>query len=342
MKKKILCTLLSACILFGLVGCNEGGSGSLSSTSGSSSTGTSAGEELKYPERQVEIYVPYSAGGVNDLVARQVADYLTKEWGEPVVVINKSGSTATAKEVFAMEPDGYTALIMSIAEIGASTASNDVPPFDYKNDVTYLARLAKFPISFTVKGDAPWNDFKEFSDWAVENPSEVTWCAVGMTSPSAFQVAEWMKAIGADFTQSRLIASKGSSDGATKVAGGHAVLNTGDITAAKSMIDAGKLKSLAISPFEHEYFDVPLASDYVSGLTLGNGVGLMMPAGVPEEIVEKWNTTLEKMQSDPDFLAGMESISVMTGYMPSDEFQAFVEEDVATYIKLADEFNLKK
>lgn len=324
MNKKAISVILIVCLSVSLfaVGCSD--------------------KDAQYPTRQVEIYVPYAAGGVNDLVARLVADYVSKEWKQPIVVVNKTGSIATAKEVLKSEPDGYTALVMSIAELGASTASNSVPPVNI-DEITYVARLAKFPISFTVKADAPWKDFKEFSDWAVQNTDQVTWCSVGMTSPSAFQVAEWLKVIGADFNKSRMIASTGSADGATKVAGGHAVLNTGDILGAKAMIEAGKLKSMAVSPYKNDFFpDVPVAEEYVKGLTLGNGVGLMMPKGTPDDVVKKWNDTLEKMYTDTDFQAGMKKISVMEGYMNSSDFANFVKEDVEVYVKLANEFGLKK
>lgn len=344
MKKKILClllcvSLLSCCLLSG---CGQKETTPDPATSHQSQDDTPQVADIAYPERQIEIYVPYSAGGVNDLAARLVADYLSEEWGEPVVVINKSGSTATAKEVFSMNADGYTALVMACAELGASVASNYEPPFDI-NKITYIARLAKFPISFTVNADAPWADLAEFSAWAVEHSDEVTYCAVGMTSPSTFQVAEWMDVIGADFSKARLIASKGSSDGATKVAGGHALLNTGDISASKALIEAGKLKSFGFSPYQHDFYpDIPLASDYVEGLTLGNGVGLMMPDGVDQAIVDKWTVTLEKIYADPDFLADMEKITVMPGYLDAADFEASVQADVEVYTELANKYGLKK
>lgn len=297
----------------------------------------------EYPRRQIELVVPYSAGGGTDLVARAVAGYLSKSWGQPISVINQSGVIAATREALNARPDGYTAVVIPFGELTTTIAANTKPPFGI-DKITFIARLSKYPVGFTVKGDAPWKNFKEFSDWVVEDPTRLTWGSGSMSSPAAFIVADWMNAIGADFKKARMVSITGAADSATKVAGGHITLQIGDILGAKALADAGKLRVLAVSPYRNDLFpDIPTAEENgVSGLTFSNGVGLLMPAGVPREIVEKWNGSLEKMYADPEFLDSLKSINAIAGYMGSGEYEEFVKEQVQRNTELAEKLGLRK
>lgn len=141
-----------------------------------------------YPTKPIEIIVPFVPGGGTDLTARLVADYLGKKWGQPLLVVNKPGgggmigARAALKEG---QPDGYTVLIdihtTSSMHIGASKT-----PLLTLADRKYAGRIVRDPMVFAVKADAPWKNFKEFSDWVKANPGELVWSTVGPAGPSRY------------------------------------------------------------------------------------------------------------------------------------------------------------
>ncbi len=297
-----------------------------------------------YPARQIDMIVPYSAGGDTDMVARAVADYLSKEWGQPIVVVNQSGGIATSKEVSKAEPDGHTVVVVPSGEASVHHANNTKVTVDFTKDLTAVARLTRFPIAFCVNAEAEWDNFKEFSDWVVKNPDQLTWGSSSMTGPAAITVADWCKAIGADFTKTRMVQASGASDGATKVAGGHIVTHIGAPKGFMPLVEAGKCKLIAVSPFRHTYYsDIPTAEEQgVEGLSYSNAVCLWMPSGVDQSIIDKWNEGLEKAFSDEEFLAGLEKIEAMGDYLNSEDTTAFIKDEIDNYTALAEELGLRK
>ncbi|MGI6187920.1 MAG: tripartite tricarboxylate transporter substrate binding protein, partial [Brevibacillus sp.] len=226
-----------------------------------------------YPDKQIEYVVPYSAGGGVDLVARAAADYLSKEWGQPVVVVNKPGGGGTVGAQYALKQaknDGYTALAVNVSNTSMLSAGMKQPLITNEDQV-YAARIGKGTLAFAVKADAPWKDFAEFSQWVKQHPEQLTWTSVGPAGFSAFGVAEWMDAIGADFTKTRMIVTKGASDSLPKVAGGHAILAVHTVGEINPMLQAKKVRILAVSGSERSPFlpDVPTAEEQgVKGLTV--------------------------------------------------------------------------
>ena len=341
MKKITALFLTCALSLSMLCGCGETAS---TTTDEESNSSTLEAQETDYPKRQIDLIVPYSAGGDTDLAARAVADYLSKEWDQPIVVVNQSGAVATAKEFSKASPDGYTVMAFMSGEASCHNANNVTPTVDFSQDITPIARLTRFPIAFCVKADAPWADFKEFSDWVVENPDQLTWGASSMTGPAAINVADWCNAIGADFSKTRMVQADGAADGATKVAGGHITVHIGAPKGFMSLVEAGKCRLIAVSPFKHTYYpDVPTAEEQgVSGMTYSNAVCLWMPNGVDQAIIDKWNAGIEKAFSDPEFLASLEKIQAMGDYLNAADTKEFIQSEIDNYTALADELGLRK
>ena len=343
--KKILALILAcAWLLMVLSGCAGTSSSQAPQASESASTSQNVSQDTDYPKRQIDLIVPYSAGGDTDLAARAIADYLSKEWDQPIVVINQSGAVATAKEFSRAEPDGYTVMAFMSGEASCHNANNVTPTVDFSKDVTPIARLTRFPIAFCVKADAPWADFKEFSDWDVENPDQLTWGASSMTGPAAINVADWCNAIGADFTQTRMVQADGAADGATKVAGGHITVHIGAPKGFMSLVDAGKCRLIAMSPFQHTYYpEIPTAEEQgVPGMTYSNAVCLWMPNGVDQAIIDKWNAGIEKAFADPVFQESMAKIEAMGDYLNAEDTKAFIQEEIDNYTALAEELGLRK
>ncbi|MBR8658757.1 MULTISPECIES: tripartite tricarboxylate transporter substrate binding protein [Bacillales] len=300
-----------------------------------------------YPDRQIEYVVPYSAGGGVDLVARAAADYLSKEWGQPVVVVNKPGGGGTVGAQYALKQaknDGYTALAVNVSNTSMLSAGMKQPLITNEDQV-YAARIGKGTLAFAVKADAPWKDFAEFSQWVKQHPEQLTWTSVGPAGFSAFGVAEWMDAIGADFTKTRMIVTKGASDSLPKVAGGHAILAVHTVGEINPMLQAKKVRILAVSGSERSPFlpDVPTAEEQgVKGLTVFWWTGVSFPKGTPDYVINKWEEAVAKMVNDPAFVKKLHGIQVEPDYADSAQFTQDVAKETGYYVELAEKRNMRK
>ncbi len=360
MKKRAFNVMLTILLLFAavLTGCGGKDSGSSAgnqnassgNAGGSSAGGQNAGsqpEATDYPTKPIEIVIPFAAGGGTDLSARAMADYLSKEWGQSVNVVNKpgaGGATATVEVLSNGSKDGYSILTQSVSAVSALYAGNPDLPFKME-DLRYIARLAVDPLAYVVKADAPWKDLKEFSEWVKQNPDQLTFASNGKTAIATFGVIQWMDAIGADFSKAKLVATNGSGDALPKVAGGHIVLGVQGVSEAANLVKAGKLKILGIAAKERSpYFpDVPtLEEQGISGITVTQWYGISAPAAIPDAVVKKWESTVEKMLKDEAFLEKFKSISVQPGFLNSADFTNHVKEETAMMRSIVEAKGLKK
>lgn len=300
-----------------------------------------------YPTKQIEYIVPYSAGGGVDLVARAAADYLSKEWGQPILVVNKPGGGGVVGAEYALKQaknDGYTALAVNVSNTSMLTAGMSNAPIKNEDQV-YTARIGEGTLAFVVNADAPWKDFADFSAWVKANPQQLTWTSVGPAGFSAFGVAEWLEKINADFSRTRMIVTKGASDSLPKVAGDHAVLAVHTIGESNPMLQAKKVKILAVSGSERSTFlpGVPTAEEQgVKGLSVFWWTGVSFAKGTPAHVLKKWEEGVAKMTKDPAFIKKLSEIQVKPNYANSADFTKEVQVETGYYLDLATKAKIRK
>lgn len=290
-----------------------------------------------YPEQEIQYIVPFSPGGGVDLVARATAEYVGQKWNQTIVVVNKPGGGGAVGAQFALKQspnDGYTVLADNNSSTSMLTAGSSTPPVQ-NDDRLFAARIVEDAPAFAVAADAPWKDFKEFSDWVKANPEQLTWTSVGKAGFSSFVMAEWMEAIGADFAKTRMITTKGASESAPMVAGGHAVLAIHTVSELYPLAKAGKIRLLAVQADERSpYFpEVPTAAEQgVEGLTIRWWTGLSLPAGTPDGIRQKWEETIAEMVKDPEFIDKLENMKMKASYADSSAFREEITQETE-YLK---------
>ncbi|WP_281888575.1 tripartite tricarboxylate transporter substrate binding protein [Paenibacillus sp. YYML68] len=342
MKKNVVGGLLAVVLLAGTaIGCGaktDGGGGTASAP---------AKEEPKYPTKQIEVTVPFAAGGGTDLYARAMSDYLNKEWGQAVVVVNKpgaGGATGTQAVLKQGTKDGYSVAVQSVSAVSGLFAGNKNLPFTM-DDYQFIARTTNDPLAYIVKADAPWKDMKEFSEWVKKNPDQLTFASNGPTAIASFGVIQWMDSIGVEYSKAKLVVTNGSGDALPKVAGGHIVLGVQGVSEAANLVKAGKLKILGVASDKRSpYFpDVPTMEEQgIKGITASFWVGVSMPAGVPDHVVKKWETTIDKMHKDPAFQEKLKSMNVQGIFQNSADYAKHVKEEVTRFSDIVNKKNLLK
>jgi len=316
----------------------------------SNDTKTASVSEKKadsYPTRQIELVVPFAAGGGVDLAARAVAEHLSKEWGQPVVVTNKPGGGGIIGAQYALKEakaDGYTVLVNNNSATTMYEAGNSNPILTAK-DNKFTSRVAEGTLAYAVKSDAQWKSFKEFTEWVKKNPEKLTWASVGPAGFSAFGVAEWLDSIGVDYKKTNMVSSEGASDSAAKVAGGHVVLAVHTVGELYSLAESGKIKLLAVQSSERSpiFPEVPTVEEEgYKGLTVKWWAGLSFAAGTPDDIVKKWDSAIAKMEKDEQFLKEIEKIKLEPSYLNSKDFTKAVKEETEKYTQLAKTTGIRK
>ncbi|WP_248930760.1 tripartite tricarboxylate transporter substrate binding protein [Paenibacillus hamazuiensis] len=303
-------------------------------------------EDPKYPTKPIDYVVSFGAGGGNDIIARAVAEYLSKEWGQPINVVNKAGAGGAIGVNEALKhskPDGYTVLGTSVTNTSTLLAGTVTLPFTIA-DFQFVSKVVEDPLAFIVKEDAPWKDFKEFSDWAKNNTDQLTYATPGPSGIATFAISEWLDLIGADFSKARMITTVGASESMPKIAGGHITVGVLSVSEAATMVKAGKAKMLAVvSGKRSQYFpDVPTADESGIKMTVKWWTGVAVPVGTPDSIVKKWDEAIAKMSKDPAFLEKLKSINAESSYLSTAEVTKMVKEETEKYVEVATKKGLRK
>jgi tripartite-type tricarboxylate transporter receptor subunit TctC len=302
----------------------------------------------EYPDKPIEIVVPFVAGGGTDLIARLVADHLGTKWSQPILVVNKPGGGGVPGARAALKegrPDGYTVLMDIHTTSSMLIGAQKTPPLALA-DRKYAARIVRDPMVFAVKADAPWKTFKEFSDWVKANPGELVWSSVGPAGPSRYTAFDWMTQLGVDPIKTKMVITPGAADSMTKLAGGHVVLAIHSVAEAHAMREAGKIKLLAVlSPSRLSALpDVPTAEEQgvIKGTRVQWWAAAAFAAATPDPIVKKWEGALAELAKDKQFLAAAQRLNMNIDYLNAADTRAFVEKEVAGYTEMATAIGIRR
>lgn len=301
-----------------------------------------------YPARAVEIVVPFVPGGGTDLIARATADYLSKKWGQPLLVVNKPGGGGVIGARAALKdarPDGYTVLMDIHTTAPMMIGAWKSPPLTLA-DRKWAGRIVLDPMVFAVKADAPWKDFKELSAWVKANSEQLVWSSVGPSGPSRYTAFDWFTQIGVDPTKTKMVITEGAADSMTKLAGGHVMLAIHSVAEAKAMAEGGKIRLLAVlAPQRVSYIgDVPTAEEQgvMKGVSVSWWAGISVPSATPDAVVRKWEGALGEMAKDPAFRAATDRLWMKLDYLDASAMTAFVEKQAAYYVDMAGKIGIRK
>jgi tripartite-type tricarboxylate transporter receptor subunit TctC len=308
---------------------------------------TGHASEVQYPARPVDVVVAAAPGGGTDVVARVTAEYVAKKWGRPITVVNKAGGGAVVGTHFALKqsrPDGYT-MFAEYHSASSMMVGGMVNPPARLEDRVFVARTVLDPICFAVKADAPWKTFRELNEWAKSHTSEITFGGAGPSGLSAFVVNEWLTNLGANPSDARIVVTDSGNDTLTKVAGGHIMLSAHTVAESFGLMQAGKVRILAVIADKRSPYvpNVPIVSESgVASLSVRWWTGISAPKGTPDFVIDKWAAVLAEMSKDPAFLAQAEKLHQGVSYLGPREFNDFVYKEADFYGKMATKLGIRK
>jgi len=305
-----------------------------------------SGLAQEYPTKTIQLIVPFPPGGSTDLTGRFVATYLSKKWGQTISVVNKPGAGGTTGVMFALRSknDGYTMLMDVISAGTLNPAIEGKLPYKW-DEPTLVARTNISPLVFFVKGDSHWRNLREVLEDVKKDPEKFTYGTSGLGGPSTFSIAQLLEAAGIDPTKVARVVLQGGAPTVTNVAGGHVDFASQNLSEVISMIQAKKIKGLAVTTPQRvkQLPDIPTSKEagYPAYKLVGWN-GIAGPANLPDYVIKKWDQGIREIMNDPAFVEDMERIGAPVSYMGPKDWKAVLEEEYKSAMKFAEKLGLRK
>jgi tripartite-type tricarboxylate transporter receptor subunit TctC len=270
----------------------------LGATLGFAASGAAA---QAYPAKNVQIVLPYSAGGSTDVIARAVAKRLGDAWGKNVIVDNRPGASGMigAEIVTKADPDGYT-LLSTTSSYPATAAVRKKLPFDAAKAIIPVATFARAPMLLAVHPSVPAKNVKELIALAKKNPGKLNYSSSGTGGNNHFSGALFASAAGITLTH---VPYKGIAPAVLAVGSGEVEMVISSSSALLPMVNAHKVRILGVSSLEPSplFPGVPtIAQSGAPGYSYQLWWGLFAPAGLPAERVAFINAAVTKLLATPD------------------------------------------
>jgi tripartite-type tricarboxylate transporter receptor subunit TctC len=281
-----------------------------------------------YPARPVRISVGFAAGGGTDFVARLVADWLSRRFGQQFFVENQTGmgGNLSIETTLRSPPDGYTLMFVGPnSTIGASLYKK--LPFDFRRESAPVAFVMHFPNIMVVTPSLPVRSVKEFIEHARRSPGKLSYASSGYGTSLHLAGAMFNLLANVEMTH---VPYRGSAAAYPDLIAGRVDVLFDNITSAIGMVQSGKVRALGVtSPQRWESLpDLPAIAETVPGFEAMVWYGLVAPRGTGPEIVQSLNQAVNDAFSDPAFLARLAEAGGQPTAMSPGEFEKFIAGDI--------------
>jgi tripartite-type tricarboxylate transporter receptor subunit TctC len=293
----------------------------------------------EYPERLIRAIVPFAAGGSNDTMARLIAPELTKALGQQVIVENRPGAAGNIgiDAVAKSPPNGYMILF-------SATASTQNPalfrklPYDPLRDIQPVAEIGQAPYVFIVNPAVPARTLQELINVARRNPGKLNAAAGGIGTRLAselFRIQNKLKL--------EIIPYQSSGQGALAVMTGEVDFVVMETSPVQGQLAAGKLRALAVAGEKRlkSFPDLPTTAeagfpDYRAGTMFG----VYLAAGTPADIIQKLNTTINRIVGAPAFAGRLLELGVETNPKSVEDFSALYRREIEKWKDIVKRANI--
>jgi tripartite-type tricarboxylate transporter receptor subunit TctC len=286
-----------------------------------------------FPNRPIKLLVPFPAGGPADLFGRHLANGMAAELGQQVVIENRTGTGGLAgvDAVAKSAPDGYTIGINGSASLAIIPFMTAKMPFDWQKDLALLSVVVLVPEVLTVHPSLGVNTLQELVAHARANPGKVSYGSAG-TGTVTHMAAELLR-IEAKINIQH-VPYRGAAPAVNDLLGNHVQMIVADVPVLLPHVKAGKIKALAITSATRTSVlpEVPTSAEagYPSVLS-DNWYGLVAPAGIPADILDKLQKAAVKTIGSAEFKRQVESQNATPAPMTPAEYAAFIKAEQAKW-----------
>jgi tripartite-type tricarboxylate transporter receptor subunit TctC len=297
--------------------------------------------QAQYPNKPIKLVVPWPPGGAVDTIGRLVADSVTTQLGQPVIVDNRAGAAgAIGSDVVAKsEPDGYTLLMGSTTVISVNPALQKLP---YQpTDFSPITMVAFVPHILVINADVPASNLKEFVAYVKANPGKISYASAGPGTPHHIAGEMFKSMAGVDMLQ---VPYKGTGPALIDLLANRVQFMSVEAVAALPHVKAGKLKALGVATPQRNALapEIPTVGEAgLPGFEVTAWYGVVAPKGVPRDAASKLAAAISKSldnQAFRDKLSGMGATPV--GGTP-DQFGEILTRENAKWAKAIKDANIR-
>ena len=295
-----------------------------------------------YPTRPIKIIVSTSAGGITDVVARVLGQYITTRTGQAVVIDNRAGAggNIAMDAVARSTPDGYTLGVANTGNIVINPYLYRTMPYDPLTDLVPIGSAGEVPLFIVVNGKLPANNLQEFVAYAKKN--HVVYGSAGVGTTPHLAADAFNRRAGLDMVH---VPYRGSTAAMTDVIGGNIPMTFVSLGQYIDLVRQGTIKVLGIAgPKRVAYLpDVgTFAEQGFPGFEVGTWFALFAPQGTPPDIVEKLNLYVRALYDDPDSRKRLEAAFLEPMAMTAAQFGEQVKHDAAKWERIVRDSGVKQ
>jgi tripartite-type tricarboxylate transporter receptor subunit TctC len=296
-----------------------------------------------YPERTIEIVVPYTPGGTVDLLARALAPRLTAAWGQPVVVINRpgAGGSVGAEFVAKSAPDGYTLFISTNSPLTTNLALYPSLGYDPLRDFEPIILAGENPLVLAANPKLPVANVKELIALAKSEPGKLNAGTSGNGSTGHLSLATFNKEADVSIAH---VPYRGGVPSLLAAVSGEVQLVFSDIVPAMPQIRDNRLKALGQTGLSRAGVapDIPtLDQSGLPGFDIAAWIGAVASKGTPGDIVQKLNGEIGRALKDPEFAARISAIGIDPIGSTPEEFSAFLRKEIPRWKQIVQDADVK-
>ncbi|MBC7779316.1 MAG: tripartite tricarboxylate transporter substrate binding protein [Proteobacteria bacterium] len=296
-----------------------------------------------YPAKPIRIVVAFAPGGPNDILARIVGQKLIEQWGQNVIIENRGGAGGTiGMELASKAPaDGYTLSMGSSSNLAAAPSLYPKLGYDPLRDFAPVSNVAFAPYVVTVNPGVPVKNMKELIALARSKKGLLSYGSSGSGSVSSLMTEILKSATGTDIVQ---VPYKGTAPAVTDVIAGQIDMMIADYAVVAPHAKNGKLRMLAVAGAKRSTVapELPtVAESGVKGYAVDAWFGLVTPAGVPREIIDKLNSGVVAGLKSADVKQRFETLGYEAVGDTPEQFGATIKADIAKFAKVIKSAGIK-
>jgi tripartite-type tricarboxylate transporter receptor subunit TctC len=296
----------------------------------------------EFPSRPIKLIVPFPPGGPNDIIARVVGQRMSDIFKQPVIIDNRGGQAGVlgTDAVAKAAPDGYTIGIVSASAIVISPSMEKIA-YDPNKDLQPITLVATVPEMLVVAKDVPATNMKELVALAKAQPGKLNFASAGVGGLPHLAGELFKLTAGIDIVH---VPYRGAAPAINDLLGQQVQMTFLDLPVILPQIKAGNLKPIALGARERakQAPDVPTTAEVgMPELLIENWYGMVGPAGLPRDILDRINHVAVEAMSDPAVKDKLADQGLTLVPQTPDEFRAFIAKDTIRWANVVKKAGLE-
>jgi len=287
-----------------------------------------------YPTRPVRLVVGFPAGGVGDVLARLMGQWLSDRLGQPFVIENRPGAATNiaAEAVVRAAPDGHTLLWITAAN-AINASLYEKLSFNFIRDITPVASVVRGPGVMEVNPAVPAKTIPEFIAYAKANSGKINLASSGPGTVSHVAGELFKMMAGVDMLH---VPYRGAAPALTDLISGQVQVMILPIISSIEHLKAGRLRALGVTTATRLEVvpDIPTVAEFLPGYEVSDWTGIGVPRGTPVEIVDRLSAEINAGLDNPKIKARLAELGSMPNPMSPEEFEKFIVDETAKWEKV--------